>query len=100
MASKEAKALFKSPIGHALKRLTRATEEALKKQKTWAVYTETYKWGRRVNHKTFFRVGVQYFVLAENDDRKEGLHQCKFIAKMFLIALKNLGVDVRKRKRK
>jgi len=90
-----------SPIEHELERLasaTRAAKQVQKKQKTWAVYVETFKWGRRVTYKTFFRVGVQYFTLAETDDRKEGKRHCQFVAKMFLLALGNMKGRRRVRK--
>ena len=59
--------------------------------KDWAVYVEdTEDWAR-----TTFRVGVQFFRIAEvekPDD--EALPHCESMKRMFLVALQNMGVDI------
>ena len=100
MPSKKAKALYKTPIAKELRRIGRAAAKALEQKKTWAVYVDSFTYGRHTTYKTFFRVGVQYFILAKTDDPDEGKQHCQNIAKMFLIALNNIGVQTEKRKRR
>lgn len=49
--------------------------------------------GSRRHFRTIFEAGVQSFTLAE-DDGQEGLHHCRFIQKMFVIALRKAGARV------
>lgn len=51
------------------------------------------------SYTTTFRVGSQYFELARVEDMPEAKGHCAFIQGMFLLALKNLGVEKPKKRR-
>lgn len=57
----------------------------------WSIKVEKVAKG---TYRTMFSVGVQSFELAYSDDPEESKHHCEHIAKMFLVALGNLGVKV------
>ena len=49
--------------------------------------------GKRQHFRTIFEVGVQSFILADADDR-EAVGHCKFIQKMFALALRRAGARI------
>jgi hypothetical protein len=99
--SKKGKKLAKHPISRALREMSKRGEQDIKYKKTWAVYVEKVGSGMFHVHKPLFRSGHQYFNIGYVCTGDEGgKKKADWFVKMFLKALKNMGVDISKRKRR
>jgi hypothetical protein len=96
--SKRQKTLARHPISRAMKRVSTLSERERKIKKSWAVFVESPK---GLSNSAMFRSGSQYFAIGYPCTPDEGgKAKARWFVKMFLNALKNMGVDIRKRQRR
>jgi hypothetical protein len=97
---------FMPKISKALRQIAKTGEKERRvlenaQSKSWAVYVETRGDSFLSSYDPTFRSGNQYFSFGYTfSGDKDAKAQAQWFVKMFLKALTNIGVDIKKRSRR